>query len=135
MTGAQRPKLLGFRTWLMMLVGALQAISGVVVLIKRDDQEMIDALDVASNEVTTIGIVLIVSGVISLLVALALRGGQNWARILVGAIAVANLVVLVWAAFAYHRLHWYNVAWSAFLYALIAGYMFMDDDVKEYFAQ
>ena len=135
MSGANRPKLLGFMAWLMIISGALQAIAGVFVIVERNKTEIQDALDATSNDATTMGIVMIALGVLGVLVGSSLRSGKNWARTLVGLIAVANIVGLVWAAIAYHRLHWYNVAWPTFVYALIAGYLFMDDDVQEYFAQ
>jgi len=122
-------------TWLMLIVGVLQAVSGAFVIIGRDKKEVLDALDATSSEATTIGIIMIVFGVFGVFVASSLRSAANWSRIFVGVIALANLVALIWAAISYHVLHWYNVAWPALVYALIAGYLFMDDDVKEYFGQ
>lgn len=135
MADANRPKLLGFMTWLMLISGVVQAIAGALIIIDKNDAKILDALEATSSEATSIGIAMIIAGVIAVFVASSLRTAANWARLLVGTVALLHLVGLVWAAIAYHSLHWYNVAWPALVYGLIAGYMFSDDDVKEYFGQ
>lgn len=134
MSNRHRPKIVGFMSLLMIVVGVMQIAAGVVVMLGRNNADMQKALDATSSETSQIGMALIIAGAIGFLVGSALRSGRNWARLLVGFVAVANLVALVWAAFAYHRLHWYNVAWPTLIYSLIAGYLFLDDDAKEYFS-
>ena len=111
MSTAPRPRLVGFMSLLMMVLGVLQVVSGIVFLVGRNDADILDALDSTSSDVTRIGVVAIVMGVASILIGGALRGGANWARLLVGIVALANVVSLVWAAFSYHQLHWYDVVW------------------------
>jgi uncharacterized membrane protein len=63
----------------------------------------------------------------TLLVAGALRGGATWARYLVGLLAVANAAVLVWAALPSHEVHWCDVVWPIVIYAVVAGYLVLDE--------
>lgn len=133
-SSTRRPFGVSLVSLFLLVSGVLQIGMGIVFLVQRNDDDLLEAADATSGDVTTIGIVAIVSGVIALLVGSALRGGARWARNLIGIIAIANVAVLVWAAVSYHHVHWYNVAWPAVLYSLLAGYLFGDEDAKAYFA-
>jgi hypothetical protein len=130
---SRRPFGVGFLSVLIILMGALQVGAGIVLLLQRNDDDIRSALDATTNDVTTMGVVAIVLGVLAILVGGALRRGASWARTLVGVIAVVNVASLVWAALSYHQVHWYNVAWPAVIYSLVAGYLFFDEDAKAYF--
>jgi uncharacterized membrane protein len=130
---SNRPFGVGFLSLLIIIIGALQLGGGIALLIERNNSEVLDSLDATSSNVTAVAIAAIVSSVVAIIVGLALRGGASWARVLVAVLAVANLAALIYAASSSHHLHWYNVVWSAVLYALIAGYLFFDDDAKAYF--
>jgi hypothetical protein len=130
---ANRPFGVSFLSLLLIVMGALQVGAGIVLLVQRNDDDILGALDAATNDVTAIGIAAIALGALAILVGGALRSGAGWARALVGVIAVVNVVYLVWAAISYHQVHWYNVAWPAIIYSLVAGYLFFDEDAKAYF--
>ena len=129
-----RPFGVSFLSLLIIIVGFLQLGSGIVLLIERNNSDVIDALDAKSGNVTAVAIAVIVSSVIALLVGFALRGGANWARLVIAVLALVNLGVLVYAVTSSHQLHWYNVVWSTVIYAGVAGYLFFDDDAKAYFS-
>jgi hypothetical protein len=130
---AKRPFGVSFLSLLLIVVGALQVGSGILLFVQRNDNDVINALDAVKSDVTTIAIVAMVMGVLAVLVGAALRGGASWARTVVAVLAVLNVASLVWAALAYHQVHWYNVAWPTLIYSLVAGYLFFDDDAKAYF--
>ena len=130
---SNRPFGVGFLSLLIIVIGALQLGSAIILLIERNNADVLDSLDATSSDVTAIAIAVIVSSIVAIIVGAALRGGANWARILVAVLAVVNVGALVYAATSSHHLHWYNVVWSAVLYALIAGYLFFDNDSKAYF--
>jgi hypothetical protein len=134
-TTNHRPFGVAFLSLLIIVIGALQVGAGILLLVQRNDSDILTAADVASSDVTVLGVVAIILGVVAVLVGVALRRGASWARTLVGIIAVVNVVSLVWAAISYHQIHWYNVAWPAVLYALVAGYLFLDADSKRYFSR
>lgn len=131
---SKRPLGVSLLSLFMIVSAVLQIGAGIFMLVQRNDDDLLDAVDATSSDVTTMGIIGIIAGAIALLVGLALRNGARWARNLVGLIAIANVAVLVWAAISYHHVHWYNVAWPAVIYALLAGYLFSDEDAKAYFA-
>ena len=130
---AKRPLGVSLLSLFMIVSAVLQIGGGIFVIVQRNDDDLLEAIDSSSSDVTTMGIVAIIAGVIALLVGLALRNGARWARNLVGIIAIANVAYLVWVALAYHVVHWYNVAWPAVVYSLVAGYLFFDEDAKAYF--
>lgn len=130
----RRPFGVSFLSLLMIVLGLLQVGTGIMLLTHRNDDGVLDALDTTSDSVTGIAIAVIVFGALGVLVASALRSGRNWARILVGLLAAANVVTLIAAAISSHQVHWYNVAWPAVIYSLVAGYLFLDEDAQRYFA-
>lgn len=131
---ARRPLGVSLVSLVMIVFAVLQIGAGIVMLVQRNDDDLLEAVEASSNDVTTMGVVGIIAGAIALIVGLALRNGARWARNLVGLIAIANVAILVWAAIAYHHVHWYNVLWPTVIYALLAGYLFSDEDAKSYFA-
>ena len=129
----RRPFGVSFLSLLVAVMGAIQIGAGIVILVQRNDDDMLSTLELTSGEATTAGVIAIIWGVLAILVAGALRRGANWARLLIGLLAVANVAVLVWAALSFHEVHWYNVMWPAVIYSLVAGYLFLDDDAQAYF--
>ena len=119
---------------ILLYVGAiLDVVGGIVLLTQRNDTDLLDTLDATSSDVTTYGVVAIVMGVIVFLIASALRRGANWARLLVGLIAVVRVVGFVWVTIGYHRVHWYDSLGPTLIYVLVAGYLFFDDDAQAFY--
>jgi hypothetical protein len=119
---------------ILLYVGAiLDIIAGIVLITQRNDTELLDTIDATSSDVTTYGVLAIVMGVIVLLIASALRRGSNWARLLVGVIAVVRVVGLIWVTIGYHRVHWYDSLAPTVIYVLVAGYLFFDDDARSFY--
>lgn len=132
-TNVHRPFGVGFLSLLIIIGGVLDIVAAVVLLFQRDNEDLLDAVDVSKGDIATYAIVAIVLGVVVVAVGAALRRGENWSRLLVGLIALVRLGTVVWLVAAYHHIHWYNAVWPTVLYALVAGYLFLDDDAKAYF--
>jgi len=120
---------------ILLYVGAiLDIIGGIVLITERNDADLLDAIDATSSDVTTYGVVAIAMGVIVFLIASALRSGANWARLLIGLIAVLRVAALIWVTVGYHRVHWYDSLGPTVIYVLVAGYLFFDDDAKRFYS-
>ena len=132
-TTARAPFGVRFLSILLYVGAILDVIGGIVLITQRNDSDLLDAIDATSSDVTTYGVVAIVMGVIVFLIASALRSGANWARLLVGLIAILRLVGLIWVTVGYHRVHWYDSLAPTVIYLLVAGYLFFDDDAKAYY--
>ncbi len=129
----RRPFGVSFLSIFLIVGGVLDIVGGIVLLTQQNDEDLLDTIGATSSDVTTYGIVAIVFGVVVLLLASALRSGSNFARLLIGVIALLRAIAFVWGAVAYHRIHWYDTLGPVVIYALIAGYLFFDDDAQEFF--
>ena len=129
----RRPFGVGFLSILVILGGILDLVGGIVLLTQRNDDDLLETIGATSSDVTTAAIVAIAFGVVVILVGSALRNGANWARMLIGIIAVVRIAGFVWLAFAYHRVHWYDSLGPVIIYSAVAGYLFFDDDAKRFF--
>lgn len=132
-TAARAPFGVRFLSILLYVGAILDIIAGIVLITQRNDADLLDAIDATSSDVTTYGVVAIVMGVIVFLIASALRSGANWARFLVGLIAVVRVVGLVWVTVGYHRVHWYDSLAPTVIYVLVAGYLFFDEDARTFY--
>jgi hypothetical protein len=119
---------------ILLYIGAiLDIIAGIVLLTERNDTDLLASIGATTSDVTTYGVATIVMGVIVFLVASALRSGANWARLLIGLIAIVRVVGLIWVTIGYHRVHWYDSLGPTVIYVLVAGYLFFDEDARSYY--
>ncbi|MEM9516336.1 MAG: hypothetical protein AAGA42_15905 [Actinomycetota bacterium] len=118
---------------LLYVAAFIDVIGGAVLIFQSNDDNILDAADATSGQVTTYGIVAIVFGIFVCLVAGALRSGAQWARVLVGIIAIARFVALFIVIATSHVAHWFDAFAPAILYALVAGYLFFDNDARRFF--
>ena len=93
----RRPVLLSIVTILMIIAGTSAIISGIVVIVLRNDENFVRDVDESSGTITSIGVGAIISGVISILLAMALRNGSRIARALVLIYEVLHIIAAVYA--------------------------------------
>lgn len=128
----RRPFGVSFLSLVLVALGVLEIVAGVITLFQRGDSQLLAAIDVNASQITTYAVFTIMYGFIVMLVGLALRTGQSWARYVVGGLAAVRLASLIWVVVAYHSIHWYSALWPMVVYALVAGYLFFDDDAKAF---
>jgi hypothetical protein len=128
----RRPFGVSFMSLLIMALGVLEVVAGVLILAQRGNEALIGAIDVTASQLATYAVFTIMFGIIVVLVGLALRTGQSWARYTVGVVAAVRLFSLIWVVVSYHSIHWYTAIWPMVMYALVAGYLFFDDDAKAF---
>lgn len=128
----RRPFGVSFMSLLIMALGVLEVVGGVLLLFQRGNDELLVVVDVTSSQLTTYAVFSLMFGVIVVLIGLALRTGQSWSRYVVGVVAAVRLASLIWVVVSYHSIHWYTAIWPMVVYALVAGYLFFDDDAKSY---
>ena len=131
----RRPFGVSFLSILIIISGFIDVISSLVILLDRNDDDLLNALDVSQGNLTTYAIVSMGIGIIVVLVGFALRTAANWARLVVAIIAVARLISLLWVVISLHTVHWYHALWPTVIYVLVAGYLLFDEDAKAYFGQ
>jgi hypothetical protein len=131
----RRPFGISFLSILVMIAGALDILASIVILLDRNDDELLDTLHVSQGNLTTYAFVSLGLGIIVVLVGYALRQAANWARLVIAIIAVARLITVLWVVISLHTVHWYQAIWPAVIYMLVAGYLLFDDDAKAYFSK
>jgi len=131
----RRPFGVGFLSILIMIAGVLDVLASLSLLLDRNDDELLEALDVSQGNLTSYAVVSLGIGIIVVLVGFALRTAANWARLVVAIVAVARLITLFWVVAGLHSVHWYHAIWPTVLYLLVAGYLLFDDDARAYFGQ
>ena len=97
-TYARRPPiLLSIVTILMIIAGILSIIGGIVVIALRNNSDFVAEVNESSGTITSIGVGAIISGLISILLATALRRGSRIARALVAIYEVLHIIVAIYA--------------------------------------
>jgi hypothetical protein len=129
----RRPFGIGLLSILIVIGGVLDIIASAFLLADRNDDDLLSELDITSDDLTTYAWITIGVAVIVVIVGYALRMGANWARLVVGLIAVFRLVSLIWVVASFHEVHWYHALWPAAIYLLVAAYLFFDEDARAYF--
>jgi holin-like protein len=92
----KRPFIVTIISIVMFLAGLFQLLIGAVVLANRNDDQFLSDAEATSSEVTTLGIVLLVVGVVSVLVAIGLWGGSKFARALAALSALGQVATGVY---------------------------------------
>lgn len=93
----RRPVLLSIVTILMIIAGILSIVGGIAVIALRNNDNFVVEVNESSGTITSIGIGAIISGVISIILAMALRNGSRIARALVAIYEVLHIIVAIYA--------------------------------------
>lgn len=133
-TKVRRPFGVNFIALLIIALGGLETLGGLLLLFQRTDNEVLNAIDVTSSQITTYAVFSIMFGVIAVLVGVALNGGASWARYMVGFLAAVRFFSLVWVVIAYHSVQWTTAIWPMVIYGFVAAYLLMDKDAQKFFA-
>lgn len=129
----KRPLGVGLISLLLILNGIMQIVVGILLITHTGEEEIIDAMGIAEGSVTTFAVIMFITGGLTLLVAFALRGGANWARLTLVVLFLLQVAGLIWSAIELHGLHWSNGLWPVVIAGLAAGYLLFDEDSKRFF--
>lgn len=87
----KRPFIVTIMSIVMFLAGLFQLLIGVVAIVNRNDDQFLADAQATSSEVTSLGVALLVVGVVSLLVAVGLWQGSRIARAAAALAAVGQI--------------------------------------------
>jgi hypothetical protein len=133
-TVSRRPFGVSLLSILVIIAGALDVLAGILSVSVRGDGDLLVELKGSQGEITAFGTGLIILGVIAIVVGFMLWGGSDFARILIGIIAVVRLIGTIWAFASFDREHWYEGIGSVVIYALVAGYLLFGTTARDYTA-
>jgi hypothetical protein len=134
MTVSRRPFGVSLLSILVIIAGALDLLAGILSVSVRGDGDLLVQLKGSQGEITAFGTGLIILGVIAIVVGFMLWRGSDFARILIGIIAIIRLIGTIWAFVSFDREHWYEGVGSVVIYALVAGYLLFGTTARDYTA-
>ena len=134
MTASRRPFGVSLLSILVIIAGALDMLAGILSVSVRGDGDLLVELKGSQGEITAFGTGLIILGVIAIVVGFMLWRGSDFARILIGIIAIVRLIGTIWAFASFDREHWYEGIGSVVIYAVVAGYLLFGTTARDYTA-
>ena len=134
MTVSRRPFGVSLLSILVIIAGALDVLAGILSVSVRGDGDLLVELKGSQSEITAFGTGLIILGVIAIVVGFMLWRGSDFARILIGIIALVRVIGTIWAFASFDRAHWYEGIGSVVIYALVAGYLLFGTTARDYTA-
>jgi hypothetical protein len=131
----RRPILLSIVTVLMIIGGVLAVVGGIITLILRNDRVWVNEVGETLFIRTSIGVAAIISGAISILLAMALRRGSRIARALVAIYEVLHIIAAVYAIIRLdHNTFLASAVVSIAIAVLIIWYLYGSRGARAFFA-
>jgi len=87
----RRPFIVTIISILMFVIGLFNLLIGAVVLVDRNDDQFLADADATTSQVTTLGAVLVVVGLLSILVSTGLWTGSRLARAAAALVALGQI--------------------------------------------
>ncbi len=129
----RRPFLLSVITFIMIVSAVLSILSGILLLVERNDDDFLVEVDETSSTITNIGVGLIGSGVISFLLAMGLRRGSRLARAIVGIYEVLVIAGAIYTLVALKDEYRVSAIVTIGLSVLILYYLYGREASRQYF--
>lgn len=130
----QRPVLLSIVTVLMIIGGLLAIGGGIMVIALRNDDRFRFDVNESSNTILGLGIAAIISGLISILLAMGLRRGSRIARALVAIYEVLHIIGAIFAIIRLdHGTYFVGSIVSIVIAVLILYYLYGTQGAREFF--
>ncbi len=122
-------------SWIVLFGAVLDLSFATLLFLDRNESNVLAETGLDSSTVAVYAIVLGLLGLFALYVGFQLRLGVDFARYLIAFLAVIRLANLVYVMIFFDRSHWFGALVPALLYALVAAYLLLDDNVKKYFQE
>lgn len=104
---SQRPGVISFIGYVMILQAAFGAVQGVVSIAVRNEPRVLEALGgVTSGQLLVVGVAALVMAAIFALLGIGLLRGSRVSRGLVAAVQILHVMVAAWSMFTQHEGAW-----------------------------
>jgi hypothetical protein len=131
----QRPLGVTIVVVLMWIQAFFSVVFGVVFLLARNERELIAQVDWSSGTIVAAGIVMIVVGVITALLAMALANGSNLVRLFVGFLTLLHFAGALYRLFAFEGTARIDAIVSAAISLAILYMLFGSRDANAFFSR
>ena len=130
----KRPVLVTIIGVLAIIGGIAQAVFGGVLFGLRNDETLLADTELTSSQVSTIGIVTLVVGVLTVVFAIGLLKGSRLSRMLVGLLEVAQIAAGVYAIVQLSSGHRAAAIGNIVGAVIVLYFLFGTQKAKEFFA-
>lgn len=118
---------------LMWIQGVFGILAGLFIFFERNDVALATHWDASSGTFGAFGIVAILVGLATIVLAVSLGRGSNVVRIFIGIISAFNLGVGIWGLFAFEGTAWANSLWNIIIAGVILYILFGSQSSQEFF--
>jgi hypothetical protein len=128
-----RPFGVSLLAFVVMLGGALDLVGGLLLLLERNDDAVLDRMGGSADEIAAYAVMTMIVGLVVIVVGAALRNGSNFARYFIAFIALIRLASLAYVIITFAKGDWYDALVPAVVYTLVAGYLLFDKDAQAFY--
>jgi|SRR5215207_188090 len=129
----RRPFLLSLVTILMIIGGVLQIIAGVVLIVFNGNSDLQGDSGESSGTLVMLGVIALLFGLIHIWFAGMLRRGSRFARAVVLAFEVLQIVAAVWTLIALHAQYRVNAIVTIAISLFVIWYLYGNQRSREFF--
>jgi hypothetical protein len=119
---------------LMFIQGIFEVLAGLGLLLERNDLDLQQHLSASDGTLTALGILILIAGAVTILLATMLGRGSNFVRLLVGIVSAFNLGSAVWGLIAFAGTGRLNSLFQAIVAGIVLYLLFGNRESQEYFA-
>lgn len=131
-SAVRRPTRVTIVAVVVFIQGLISLIAGIGLVVERNNDSLLEHVDVTSSTVAAYGWVAIAVGVISLLAGWGLFGGANWARMLVAIVQVVQAAGGVYLLFGWDG-HYRFQGIQQIAFALLVLWMLFSSQAERFF--
>jgi holin-like protein len=131
--GVRRPVGVTVIVVLLWIQGLFGIVGGLILFFERNNADVIREVNASSGTIGATGIIVVIVGIATLLVAVLLAQGSNFARWLVAIISVVDLATAVYYFFALSSVVRDNAIIQALIAIIVLYFLFGERGSREFF--
>ena len=132
---ARRPVLVTIIGLLVIVIGVIQSLIGSLFLANQNDAQVLSDSGATSEQLSSLGTVLLLTGVISVIAAFSLLRGRRWARLLLLLVELGQIVGGVYALVTFTGQQQTNGIVSIAGGVIVIYFLYFTDKARTFFAR
>lgn len=118
---------------LLWIQGLFGIVGGLILFFERNNADVIREVNASSGTIGATGIIVVIVGIATLLVAVLLAQGSNFARWLVAIISIVDLATAIYYFFALSSVVRDNAIIQALIAIIVLYFLFGERGSREFF--
>ena len=113
--------------------GIVTLIVGIGLIAEHDDQDLLDHVDLGSDALLSTGLAALIIGALTLLLAIGLLRGAEWARLFIGILEVFHIGGGLYVLIAYEGSQRWSGLWAILIGLLVLWILFGSEKAEAFF--